>query len=97
MSEVNYQEILENVNDTVRNLKVNDIQKLNELSSYLIITKQPLVLAKEDSIEFYTYCAIQNLSLCVDQCRDDYLDKKITLEEIEDKIKQTWDKDYNKF
>ncbi len=97
MSKINYLEILENTNNTIQKLKLDDIQKLNELSSYLVTMKQPIVLSEEGTIEFYTFRAIQNISLCIDNCRDEYLSKKITLQEIENKIKRNWKRDYNKF
>lgn len=49
--------------------------------------KQPLILAKEETIEFYTYCAIQNICLCIDKYKDEYLKKDVTLTEIEEGIK----------
>lgn len=94
---MNYKEILEMVNNRIKELKVKDLQELNTLSSDLYFMKQPLVLANEESIEFYAYCAIQNLCLTVDECRDKYLEKNITLTEIERKIKSKWNTDYNKF
>lgn len=93
----NYREILEKVNDTIKNLNIKDIQNINELSSFLYITKEPLVLSKEKSIEFYTYSALQNLLICVDECRDNCIENKMTLTEAEEKIKKQWKEDYTKF
>lgn len=92
-----YQEILNKVNDTVKSTEIKDIQNLNELSTFLYVTKEPLVLSEEESIEFCAYKAIQNLSICVDKCRDNYINKRMTLLEAEDEIKKQWKEDYNKF
>lgn len=94
---MNYKETIEMVNDKIKNFELKDLQELNSLSSDLFFAKQPFVLAKEESIEFYTYCAINNLCLCIDECRDNYLEKKLTLTQIEEKIKSRWNEDYSKF
>ncbi len=94
---MDYREILETVNNKVNKFELKKLTDLNTLSLELFYLKQPFVLAKEKSIEFYTYCAIQNICLCIDKCRDEYLEKNITLTEIEQEIKSSWNKDYNKF
>lgn len=92
-----YQEVLNQVNDKVNSLEIKDIQNLNELSTFLYITKDSLVLSKKESIEFYAYRAIQNLLIWVDTYRDNYINKKMTLSEIEKKIKKQWEENFNKF
>lgn len=94
---MDYKETLEIVNNKIKNLKLGDLQELNTLSSELFYIKQPFVLANEETIEFYTYCAIQNLCLCIDKCRKECLEKNLALTELEEKIKSRWNKDYNKF
>lgn len=94
---LDYREILDKVNENINNLHIKDLQDLNKLSSFLYITKEPLVISKENSIEFYTYCAIQNVSICVDNCRDNLINDKMTLSESEEQIKKQWNDDYAKF
>lgn len=94
---LDYREILDKVNENINNLNIKDPQDLNKLSSFLYITKEPLIASKENSIEFYTYSAIQNVSICVDNCRDNLINDKITLSEAEVQIKKQWNDDYAKF
>ena len=94
---LDYREILDTVNENIKNLNIKNFQDLNKLSSFLYITKEPLMTSKEDSTEFYTYCAIQNVSICVDNCRDNLINDKITLSEAEEQIKKQWNDDYAKF
>lgn len=94
---MDYRETLEMVNNKIKNLKLKDLHELDILSTELFYIKEPFILAKEGTIEFYTLRIIQNICVSIDECRRKYLEENITLAEIEKKIKSSWNKDYNKF
>lgn len=94
---MNYKEKLDLANKEIVNFKLNDFQELNTLNSNLINIKQDFIMAKEGSIEFYTYCAIQNICVLIDNCRDKYLDNSLALNEIEKELKSKWNEYYKMF
>lgn len=82
---MNYRETLEIVNNKIRNLKLKDLQELNILSTELFYIKAQFISAQEETIEFYTYCAIQNICVFIDECRRKYLKQNLTLTQIQKK------------
>ena len=70
-------EVLVEIQNYIKNIDIRSREDFEKVASYITDKKQFFVLAAQDSPEYYIYAILQQISLFIDDCRQQLLEDKL--------------------